>query len=92
MKTKEDFINKLRSDDMFKYALSQAKTDKERAEIASVVEGVVSKFADVLVQVVVQAETDPDFVEELKRALLEGEQVITDSELVTSGSTNANAH
>ena len=86
MRTKEDFIKRLREDGLYKDALSKAKNDKERAEVSRLVEGMVGQFAELLGPIIARAESDPVFVEELKRALVEGEQVVNDSEPATSGS------
>lgn len=80
MKTKEDFINRLREDGLYKDALSKAKDDKERDEVARVVEGMVSKFAELLCPIISRAETDPIFVEQLKKAIVDGEQVVNSND------------
>ena len=89
MKTREDFIKKLREDGLYKQALAKAKDDKERAAIARIVENMVGTFADVLAPAIARAEKDPVFVEQLKRALVEGEQVVTAVEPEVSGSGGA---
>lgn len=87
MTTKDDFIKKLHEDSLFKQALAKAKTPEERAAITRIVENMVGNFAAVLAPAIDRAKTDPVFVEQLKRALVGGEQVVTAVEPETSGSS-----
>lgn len=89
MTTRDDFIKRLRDDDLFKKALSKAKDDKERAAISRIVEDMVGSFADVLGPALTRAQHDPVFVEQLKRALVGGERVVTAVEPEVSGSGGA---
>lgn len=84
--TREDFIKRLREDSLYKQALAKAKDDKERAAIAALVEGMVGDFAEKLGPIAERVQHDPAFAEQLKRAVVEGKQVLTDNEPVPSGS------
>lgn len=86
MRTKADFIKRLREDDLYKQALAKAKDDNERAAIARIVEGMVGNFADKLGPVIERAQNDPVYAEQLKRALVGDQQVLTDIEPEVSGS------
>ena len=89
MTTRDDFIKKLHEDSLFKQALAKAKDAKEREAITRIVENMVGSFANVLAPAIDRAKNDPVFVEQLKRALVGGEQVVTAVEPEVSGSGGA---
>ena len=86
MKSREDFLKKLRSDPLYQNALKAAKTPEEKKRIIATTEAFVSQFADVLAPLIQRAETDPLFREQMQRSIAEGDAVVTDVELETSGS------
>lgn len=87
MGDRDDIIKRLRDDSLYKMALAKAKDDKERAQIAAIVEGMVGDFAARLGPITKRVQEDPVFAEQLRRAVVEGEQVLTDIEPVPSGSS-----
>lgn len=71
MKSKEEFIKNLRSNELYNSALSMAKTNDERAQIIAVTEEFVSNFSEVLCQIADKVKTDDKFKEELFKKLKE---------------------
>lgn len=88
MKTKDDFINKLRNDALYKTALSNAKNDQERAEIGKVVEQMVGDFGSAFESILYRIQNDPEFTEELRKAVISGEIVVSEDETRPSGSSD----
>jgi hypothetical protein len=88
MKTREDFIKRLREDPKYREALGRARTAEERKAISRIVEGFVGSFANVLGPAIEQAEQDPAFATKLGRALIEKQDVLSKSQQHTSGSTS----
>lgn len=86
MSDRDDYIKRLREDSLFKMALAKAKDDKERAAIAAIVEAMVGDFADKLGPITQRVQQDPVFAEQLKRAVVGDQQVLTDIEAAPSGS------
>lgn len=86
MKTKGDFIDKLRGDPLYRMALASAKSDKERADIANVVEQMVGDFGSAFESILARVQNDPEFVEQLRQSVISGESVLSDSETSVSGS------
>lgn len=86
MRTKEDFIKRLRSDPLYQSALKAAKTDEERRRIIATTEAFVGQFAGVLAPLIQRAEVDPAFRVQLQRSLVMGKEVVSQVEPVPSGS------
>lgn len=87
MKTKEDFLNKLRSDSLYKVALSNAKDDEERVGIQNVVEQMVGDFGSAFESILYRIQNDPEFTEELRKAVISGDSVLSDRKNAHSGSS-----
>jgi hypothetical protein len=88
MKTREDFIKRLREDPSYREALGRARNAEERKAISRLVEEFVGNFAEVLAPAIAQAESDPDFAAKLGRALVEKQDVLSkQSQAPVSGST-----
>lgn len=83
MSDEHDMLKLLRADPTFRRALSLAKTDEERRAIIALTENLVGGFQEVLSPLIKRSRRDPLFAERLGRALLTGEDVLTDSEPVT---------
>jgi hypothetical protein len=66
--------------------LGAARTDKERQAIIAIVEGFVGDAGAILGPAIEQAKKDPQFAARLGRALLDGKDVLSNSEPATSGS------
>jgi hypothetical protein len=81
-----DLIKRLRADPMYKEALGKARSPAERKAIAELVEGLVGRVGDILTPVIDRVKHDPEFAEQLGKALDEGKDVLTDSTPDTSGS------
>lgn len=86
MRTKSDFIKRLRQSPTFKAALAAAKTPEEKATVAAAAEEFVSSFAEILAPLIERAQNDPEFAAQLGRQLAEQHGVVT-SEPAKSGST-----
>lgn len=86
MRSKEDFLKRLRSDPLFQSALKAAKTPEERRRVIAITEAFVGQFAEVLAPMIQKAESDPSYRDLLRRSLVAGEEVVTDQETAASGS------
>lgn len=86
MKTKEDFIKRLRNDPLYKSALKRAGNAEERKRIIAMTEAFVGRFADVLAPMIQRAQSDPKYASELREALRGSQQVVTDVVEHKSGS------
>ena len=86
-RNKKEFLKKLYESDKYKNALSRARTDEERRALAGLASEFVAGFADILGPIIERASRDPVFAEQLGRAVVERQGVVTDSAPVTSGST-----
>lgn len=86
MSDRDEYIKRLREDSLFKMALAKAKDDKERAAISAIVEAMVGDFAEKLGPITKRVQQDPVFAEQLKRAVVGDQQVLTDIEAAPSGS------
>jgi hypothetical protein len=87
MKSKSDFVRRLHEDKKYQAALKSARTDAERQRIATMVESFVGSYGEILGPLIERAKKDPAFAQQLSRALIDGQRVVT-SEPVTSGSTD----
>lgn len=67
MKTKDELIEKLRSDPLYLSALRMAGDDKDR--VMRLVEGFVSQLSPVIISAIESAKNDPTFVNHLRRNL-----------------------
>lgn len=86
MRSRKDFIDRLRKDEKFTSALARARTPEERTKVQTIVEEFVGSFADVLAPLIEQSMKDPEFAAQLGRALNEKQNVLSHEEPATSGS------
>lgn len=86
MRTREDFLKRLRSSPLYQSALKTAKTPEERKRVIALTEQFVSQFADVLGPMIAKAEDDPAYREQLRRSVAAGEDVVTSEDKIPSGS------
>jgi hypothetical protein len=85
-RTKQDFLKRLYESDRYKQALAAARTPEERARLAGLVTEFVGSFADVLAPLIDRAQRDPAFAQQLGRAVMERQRVVTSSGPARSGS------
>lgn len=85
MNDREELIKKLHASKRFQAALENARTPEERASLQRAGEMFVSSFAGLLESALEKAKSDPTFREQLGRAVVQRQGVVT-SEPVTSGS------
>jgi hypothetical protein len=69
MKTKEDFIKRLRGDRMYNLALKMASSDEERRRVIAITEGFVNKFASILAPMIAEVEKNPAYAEKIREAI-----------------------
>lgn len=86
MRTRSDFIQRLRESEKFKSALATAKDDDERKRLTAAAEQFVDSFASLLVPLIEKAENDPEFAMQLGRQLVERRGLVTASDPAMSGS------
>jgi len=87
MKTRDEFLKRLREDPAYREALGRAQNAGERKTIQKLVEGFVAPFADILGPAIERAENDPEFAAKLGQALVEKQSVLSNqSQTPTSGS------
>ena len=86
MKTREDFVKRLREDPRYREALGRARTVAERKAISELVESFVGSAGAILGPIIEQSQNDPEFASQLARALLEKQGVLSKSQPVASGS------
>lgn len=80
MRTKEQFLEALKQNELFAKAIASVKTDAERQKIAAVTEAFVAQFASVLGPIISAAQDNPEYADKLRQSL------VTPTEVVTSGS------
>lgn len=73
---KKTLVDRLHNDDLYKLALGKASSDGERLAIEKIVDDFVGAFADALEPLVEQASNDPEFAQELERALADTETLV----------------
>ena len=77
MKTRDDFLQRLREDPAYRAALGQAKSAAERKAISSLVEEFVGSAAEILLPALDRAKNDPEFARQLAKALTEHQSVVS---------------
>lgn len=88
MSKRNEFIKKLHDNVGFKNATQLARNDAERKTVIDVTERFVNSFIDVLLPLLEKAERDPEFSDQLAKAMNEGHNVLTVEDPMTSGSNN----
>ena len=87
MKTRAEFLKRLRESPGYREVMGRARNAEERKKLAAAAEQFIAPFADLLGPLIARAEADPEFAKQLGRDLVEGKGVLSTSEPEVSGST-----
>lgn len=80
MLTKEQLLDRLRNDPMYRSALKMAKTDGERKKIIATAEGFLSTFFEAMSPIARGISSDPKQSSELLEAVKSGGRLVRESD------------